>query len=69
MLADITARMIFQIGGRDEETDRRRDRRVEPRPAQQPLSTDLANIVNTATSAINPRHPSDLVCPARHLQL
>lgn len=50
-----------------EDDDRRGRGRggAPPRPEQQPLSTDLANIVNAATSASNPRHPADLVRPAK----
>ncbi len=52
------------VGSSGDEDDARQQRGrggAPPRPAQQPLSTDLANIVNAATSANNPRHPADLV--------
>ena len=59
----VAGRMIIVGSSGDEDDDRRQRGRggAPPRPAQQPLSTDLANIVNAATSANNPRHPADLV--------
>ena len=57
------------VGSSGDEDDGRQQRGrggAPPRPAQQPLSTDLANIVNAATSASNPRHPADLV--RQHIQ-
>ncbi len=67
----IAGRMII-VGSSGDEDDGRQQRGrggAPPRPAQQPLSTDLANIVNAATSANNPRHPADLVRPNRQLML
>ena len=54
-------------GDADDDRGRRGNGGAPPRPAQQPLSTDLANIVNAATSATNPRHPADLVRAACHV--